>query len=71
LLSCVLESRGEQNVHGFIITADHGYAKTILVKEMQKLDLGAVLVIPEHVLACHPYVAKSFLHIGRLGDEES
>jgi hypothetical protein len=71
LLNCVLESRGEQSFHGFTITADRGYAKMSLVKELLKFDLGIVLVMPEHLIACHPFVGKSFLRTGRFGHDES
>jgi hypothetical protein len=36
-----------------------------LIKELLKFDLGVILVVPEHIIACHPFVGKSFLHAGR------
>jgi YqaJ-like viral recombinase domain len=70
LLSSILESRGEQSFHGFTITADRGYAKMSLVKQLLKYDLGVVLIMPEHLVACHPFVGKSYLRVGR-DDSES
>jgi hypothetical protein len=30
----------------------------------------SLFVIPEHLLQCHPFVAKSFLRVGRLDENE-
>jgi hypothetical protein len=54
LLNCILESRGEQSFYGFTITADRGYAKMALVKQLLNHDIGAILVMPDNLIACHP-----------------
>jgi hypothetical protein len=35
-----------------------------------KFDLEVIMVLPEHIIACHPFVGKSFLHAGRSFYEE-
>jgi hypothetical protein len=57
-------------LHGVTITADRGYAKMSLVKQLVDYDIGFVLIMPEHLLECHPFVGKSYLRVG-WDDEES
>jgi hypothetical protein len=57
-------------LHGFTVTADRGYAKMSLIKQLVDYDIGFVLIMPEHLLECHPFVGKSYLRVG-WDDEES
>jgi hypothetical protein len=70
LFNCVLERLGEHSLHGFSITADRGYAKMSLVKQPVDYDIGFVLIMPEHLIAFHPFFGKSYLRVGR-DDEDS
>ena len=71
LIADLLESRGEQSMHGCIFTADRGYGKMSLLREFQRNGIGSMLVLPEHLLRCHPFVGKSFLLPSRYDEEES
>jgi hypothetical protein len=70
VLNCILESRGEQSFHGYTITADRGYENMALVKQLLNHDIGAILVMPDNLIACHPFVGKSYFKLGRDEDDE-
>jgi hypothetical protein len=70
LLNCILERRREQSFHGFTITADRGYAKMALVKQLLNHDMGVMIVMPDHLIACHPCVGKSYFQLERDADDE-
>lgn len=65
LLDALLEGRGEQSVHGLVVTAERGYGKLELIEELVRHCVWAILVMPDHVLRCHPFVARSFLNVMR------
>lgn len=70
LVEAILEGRGEQSVHGFILTADRGYGKLSLMRELLCHRIGSIMIMPEHLLQSHPFVGKSFLSITRNDDED-
>lgn len=73
VLQTLLGGRGEQSVLGFVVTADRGYGNLSLLKNLLKQGIGAVMVMPEHLLKCHPFVAESFFNVTRNegSDEDS
>ena len=71
LVQAILEGRGEQTLHGFIVTADRGYGKISLMRELLHLRIGSITVMPEHLLQCHPFVGSSFLNVTRNEEEET
>jgi hypothetical protein len=42
----------------------------VLIQERLKIDPVGILVMPEHITACHPSVCKLFLNEGRYFDPE-
>jgi hypothetical protein len=72
LLNYILESRCEQSFNGFTIIYDLGYSKMALVKHILHHDIGVILAMPDHLIACHPFVGKSYVKLWRNeNDEES
>ena len=70
LIADLLDSRGEQSMHGCIFTADRGYGKMSLLRELKMNGIGSLLVMPEHLLYCHPFVGLSFMRLNRYDEEE-
>ena len=71
LVQAILEGRGGQTLHGFIVTADGGYGKISLMRELLYLRIGSIMVMPEHLLQCHPFIGSSFLNVTRNDEEET
>lgn len=65
LLSNLLAVRGEKSLLGFVITADRGYGKFSLLKRLLKRGIGAMMIMPDHVLKCHHFVGQSFFDVSR------
>jgi hypothetical protein len=70
MLSSVLREFGSQSVHGLVITADRGYGKIRMLQSLMSRGVHSLFIMPEHLVQCHPFVAKSFLHAGRLDEDE-
>lgn len=70
LLNDILDGRGKQSLLGFVITADRGYGKLSLLKKLLKNGIGSILVMPEHLLRCHPFVGASFFDVSRNDQDE-
>ena len=64
LIRNLLEGHGEHSVHGLVCTADRGYGSTALLRSLLSDNIGSIIIIPEHLLRCHPFVGKSFLLVG-------
>jgi hypothetical protein len=71
LLEDVLYARGEQSVCGFTITADRGYAKMSLVRALNGLGISSMFVMPDHIIRCHPFAARSNFCVGAEAEDES
>lgn len=52
-----------------MITADRGYRKENFLNLLTSFGLAAVLLMPDHILRCHPFVASSLLDPFRKDDE--
>lgn len=61
---------GEENLGGCIVTADRGYSKECFVILIMDFGLCSVLIIPNNVLCCHPFVCKSYHYQYRCDPEE-
>lgn len=59
LIVGLFEARGEQSLSGFVITADRGYVKLSMVPNLSQKGIEFDLIMPEHLLRCHPFVGKS------------
>ena len=70
LVESLLEGRGEQSVHGLVVTGDRGYGKISLIRELMKHGIGSIMVMPEHLTQCHPFVGRSFYCYTRQDEEE-
>lgn len=69
-LKRVFETRGEVSLNSVILTAYHGYGRPSLMSEVRKLGLSSIFVMPNHMIRCHPYVAKSALNPARNDEQE-
>jgi hypothetical protein len=69
LFESVIDCHGEQSLHGFFVTADRGYGNLALLEDIIQHGISAIFIMPEHLLACHPFVGKSFLNAGRFDAE--
>jgi hypothetical protein len=41
-----------------------------LVKQLLNHDIGVILFMTDHFIACQPFVGKSYFKLGRDGDDE-
>lgn len=71
LLDILVESRGEQSLHGLVLTADRGYGSMSLMRILMGRGIGSMLIMPQHLLRCHPFVGQSFFNVTRLDDDEA
>jgi hypothetical protein len=69
LISTLIEGRGEQCLHGLLLTADRGYGSIALIRTLLRHGIGSI-VMPQHLLRCHPFVGRSFLRITRHDENE-
>ena len=70
LIEYLMEGRGEQSMHGFVITADRGYGRVSLMRELMGRGIGSIMVMPEHLMMCHPFVGRSYFSCTREDEEE-
>ena len=49
LVESVLEGKVERGVHIFILTADRGYGKALLMRELLRYRMGSIMIMPEHL----------------------
>lgn len=66
----LIEGRGEQCLHGLVITADRGYGSESLIRTLLQHGIGSILVMPQHLPRCHLFLGKSFLSVNRQEEEE-
>ena len=69
LLKNVIEGRGEQSLHGLIVTADRGYGGLSLIRIVLQHGVGSITVLPNHLLRCQPFAGRSYLNVGIYDDE--
>jgi hypothetical protein len=46
LISTLIEGRGEQCLHGLVLTADRGYGSIALIRTLLRHGIGSILVMP-------------------------
>lgn len=66
----LLEVTGEQSLHGLVITADRGYGSMQLIRSLLRHGIGSIMIMPEHLLRCHPFVGKSYFSVTRNDEDE-
>lgn len=71
LVLAILEGREGQTVHSLIVTADRGYGKMLLMRELLCLRVGSATVMREHRVRCHPFNGRSFLNVTRNEEEKT
>lgn len=56
LLDDMVECQGQMSLNGLTVTEDRGYGSIGLLKSLIGRRIGGVIVIPEHLLRCHPFL---------------
>lgn len=69
LVEILLHGRGESSLHGLILTADRCYGSTSMAQIFSKLGIGSMVIMPQYLLRCHPFVGRSFVSITRYDDD--
>lgn len=54
----VLEGRCEQALNGMTFPVDRGYAKEGFINTLSEAGASIIVILPEHLLRCHPFVGK-------------
>ncbi|PXF43196.1 hypothetical protein BWQ96_07071 [Gracilariopsis chorda] len=62
LLTALLDGRGDEWLNSCVVTADCGYGKEAFTDILTENGLLSVFVIPDHILECNPFVAKSYFN---------
>ena len=70
MFRAVMQSVGQLNPRGIIVTADRGYGRLSLLSQMLSLGFCSMFIFPEHLIRCHPFVGKSFLQYDRSDVED-
>lgn len=63
------ESRGEMYMYGLIATEDRGYGSMDLMERFVSCGIGMIMVMPQNLLRCHPFVERSYFYSTRGGEE--
>lgn len=71
LIIKLVEGRGEQCLHGLVFTEDRGYRSSSFIRSLLRLDIGSILIVPEHLLHSHPFVGSSFFSAPRSDEKEA
>ncbi|PXF42597.1 hypothetical protein BWQ96_07692 [Gracilariopsis chorda] len=61
MLGSLLDGRSEEALNACHVTADRGYGKWSFQEIIPRHGLSCVMFMAEHLIECHPSVAKSFL----------
>lgn len=65
LMDMILDGRGEQALNSLTITADRGYGKESFTTQLAESGVSSMVVLPDHLLRCHPFVGMSYFNIER------
>lgn len=57
-MDMVLEGRCEQALNGMTFPVDRGYAKEGFINTLSEAGASIIVILPEHLLRCHPFVGK-------------
>lgn len=73
LINSIVDERGESSLSGFVVTADRGYGKISMIPSLATRGVGFVFIMPQHLIRCHPFVARSHFQPDRddVEDNES
>lgn len=64
-----MEGQSKLWLHGIVATADLGYGNLRLFRRYLKRGMAGVIVVPDHVLPCHPFVARSCFRLKQHEEE--
>lgn len=70
LISTFIDVRGDNSLHGLVLTADRGYGNLSLIRSLLLHGISSILVMPQHLIRCHPFVGRSFLRVTRQDENE-
>lgn len=62
LLDLFIGERGEASMHGLLAASDRGYKTLSLLRTLGEHEIGAIMIMPEHKLRCHPFIVRSFFY---------
>ena len=65
MIDALLEGRGERHLSGFTVTVDRGYGKLSTLTSLFIRGINYILIMPDHILKCHPFVRSSFPDVTR------
>jgi hypothetical protein len=69
LIDSVIDCHGEHSLHGFIVPVGCGYGNLALLEDLIQHGISAMFIMPENLLACHPFFERSYLSAGRFDAE--
>lgn len=69
LLDVFVAGHGEISLRGIIASADRGYGSITLLKSFLSRGMGGIMIMPSHLLKCHPFVGDSHFSVTRHDDE--
>lgn len=69
LLDVFTSGHGEMSLRGIVASADRGYGSLKLLKNFISRGMGGVMIMPNHLLRCHPFAAESSFNVTRHDDE--
>ena len=70
LLSSILDGTGQMSPAGITVTGGRGYGKLSLVKKLREMAIGSILIMPNHLICCHTFSARSYCSPYREDDKE-
>lgn len=65
LLSPMMDHRGDNSLKGVLLMVDRGYGTEKMLEEIAKFGVSRFVIMPDHSLKCHPFVAKSRFKLDR------
>lgn len=65
LMQMVLKGRVEQALNSLTVSVDHGHGKESLITTLADCSSSSIVVLPKHLLRCHPFVGRSHYKIYR------
>lgn len=68
--STLMDGKGERALKGLTVTADMGYGRERLLAKWPEVKASGMVVFPDHLLLCNPFVGESYLEAG-VNDEMS
>lgn len=69
MLDVFVEDLKEFSLHGIVAAVDRGYGSLKLLERIMEHGMGEVIVMPQHGLPFHPFVAHSNFKISQQDEE--